>query len=333
MNVLIRRTPAHLSPIVRNHASNSSVRHFTINPKENQTLQLPDGRTLGFAEYGTSTGYPLFFFHGFPSSRLEARVCDSLAHKRNIRIISPDRPGFGLSTFQPNRRITDWPKDVKALADHLDIDRCAILGGSGGGPYALACAHAFPHDMMSAVGVMAGAPPWEGGSHHMSIPARLTRALATTGPSGVTWTLDQSLSLSKWFLSTKRGTATIDNLLDKEKAALGVQSLCDQREEFLWMLMEGFAQGSKATTQESNLLSDNGWGFRFEDIDYRIQVWHGEKDWNAPIVLIRHMVERLPNAELVAYDDTNHFAIAKRLEEIMVAMLPPELRSSSSKSE
>lgn len=79
-------------------------------------------------------------------------------------MIAPDRPGFGLSTFDARRRIADWPDDVRALAAHLGIARFAILGGSGGAPYALACARALPADMVSAVGLYAAAAPWrEGG--------------------------------------------------------------------------------------------------------------------------------------------------------------------------
>ncbi|OQE37547.1 hypothetical protein PENNAL_c0794G03227, partial [Penicillium nalgiovense] len=75
---------------------------------------------------------------------------------RRIRVIAPERPGFGLSTVQPNRRIMDWPADVQALAHYLSLSRFAVMGGSGGGPYALACARMLPQDMMSAVGIFAG---------------------------------------------------------------------------------------------------------------------------------------------------------------------------------
>ncbi|KAJ5481684.1 hypothetical protein N7475_000496 [Penicillium sp. IBT 31633x] len=88
---------------------------------------------------------------------LRASAIESLFHPLGIRVIAPERPGFGLSTVQPNRRIMGWPADIQALARHLSLSRFAILGGSGGGPYALACAQGLPQDMMSAVGVIAGA--------------------------------------------------------------------------------------------------------------------------------------------------------------------------------
>lgn len=143
---------------------------------------LPSGRVLGYAEYGAPNGYPLFYLHGYPSSRLEAGVASEIAKKRNVRIISPDRPGFGLSDSLPGRKLSDWPQDVSSLAKHLNLDRFAILGGSGGGPYAIACANAISKDTLSAVGVLAGAPHWAAGPHLMSRSSRMTAYMARRTP-------------------------------------------------------------------------------------------------------------------------------------------------------
>lgn len=98
-------------------------------PRLNQQFQPPDGRRLGFDEYGAPDGKPLFYFHGSPSSRLEARLylSEDLLQSLDVRLIAVDRPGMGLSDFQPNRRLLDFPKDLLALADHLKIDRFATL--------------------------------------------------------------------------------------------------------------------------------------------------------------------------------------------------------------
>ena len=109
--------------------------------ENHKQFTLPDGRSLGYAAYGDPQGKPLFFFHGFPSSRLEAQFTEGVAGRLGARIIAIDRPGFGRSDFKKERRIRDWPDDVLALADALGIDRFAVLGVSGGGPYAAACAH------------------------------------------------------------------------------------------------------------------------------------------------------------------------------------------------
>jgi pimeloyl-ACP methyl ester carboxylesterase len=85
---------------------------------KDQRIELPDGRALAYDEHGVPDGSPLLHFHGTPSSRTEWHVfgSDALADKLGLRIICVDRPGLGLSDFQPNRRISDWPADVSALA-------------------------------------------------------------------------------------------------------------------------------------------------------------------------------------------------------------------------
>src|SRR5438552_17010722 len=102
------------------------------------SITLRDGRRLGYAEYGDPAGVAVFYFHGTPGSRLEGTIADEAAKRLRVRLIAIDRPGVGLSTFKPRRKLRDWPADVIALADALGIDRFAIVGLSGGGPHALA---------------------------------------------------------------------------------------------------------------------------------------------------------------------------------------------------
>ncbi len=126
-----------------------------------QRITLSDGRMLSYDEYGPADGAPLFYFHGTPSSRLEWRLFggEPLATRLRLRVIAMDRPGMGLSTFQRGRRPSDWPADVAALADALGIERFAVLGFSGGGPYAAACAVALP-TRLTSVAIVSGAAPF-----------------------------------------------------------------------------------------------------------------------------------------------------------------------------
>lgn len=75
-------------------------------------MRLPDDRTLEFSEQGRTEGYPLLFMHGYPSCRLGTLGMDGLAHRYNLRIITPDRNGYGLTTFNPSLRILDWPANI-----------------------------------------------------------------------------------------------------------------------------------------------------------------------------------------------------------------------------
>ena len=151
----------------------------TLADSVGDTIKLVDGRRLGWAEFGDPQGLPLFYFHGFPASRLEGKLIEGAALRNGIRVIASDRPGYVISDFQPGRRLLDWPCDVKALADRLSIDRFMVLGVSGGGPNALACAHAM-EPRLRAVGVVCGLgpvfEPWARSS--LPWPARLGFGLA-----------------------------------------------------------------------------------------------------------------------------------------------------------
>jgi pimeloyl-ACP methyl ester carboxylesterase len=92
-------------------------------------LALKTGERLAYAEYGATTGTPVLFFHGWPSSRTMGELTDSAARGLNIRVISADRPGICDSSFQPNRTLLDWPDVVEQLADELGIKRFHILFG------------------------------------------------------------------------------------------------------------------------------------------------------------------------------------------------------------
>ncbi|CRK11802.1 hypothetical protein BN1723_009497 [Verticillium longisporum] len=111
------------------HLSISPGRRFatTLANTHCQEFTLPDGRILGFAGYGDPRGQPLLYFHGFPSSRLEASVMDDMARQRKIRLLALDRPGFGRSSTQPGQRILDWPADVAAFATGQNIERFAAI--------------------------------------------------------------------------------------------------------------------------------------------------------------------------------------------------------------
>jgi pimeloyl-ACP methyl ester carboxylesterase len=119
------------------------------------TIHLHDGRTLGYAEYGVPEGKALFYFG---ASRLEARFLAEQATQARVRLLGIDRPGMGLSDFQAGRQLLGWPSDVVESANCLQLDRFAVVGVSGGGPYMLACASNIP-DRLTACGVISGEGP------------------------------------------------------------------------------------------------------------------------------------------------------------------------------
>src|ERR1700733_4828378 len=106
---------------------------------ETNTIPLNDGRLLEYASYGDAGGLPALFFHGFIGSHHQAAFAHEAARRHGLRLIAPNRPGVGRSTLKERRCLEECVPDVAQLADALGLDRFAVVGVSGGAPYALAC--------------------------------------------------------------------------------------------------------------------------------------------------------------------------------------------------
>lgn len=317
------------------HGADSSV---SEQDRENQTFILPDGRTLGFAEYGPATGRPLLFFHGFPSSRIEAEPLAKMAHASNIRVIALERPGFGLSSPQPGRRIVDWPADVAAFAEgQTGLKRYAVMGLSGGGPYALACVApgAATRGAVTRVGLFASGPPWEAGARYMSFTRRVLCWMANRWPSGLGAILMMCVHTLRRLIVWPPSQKRIDAVLDAvgKKVGEDVENYSDEkrarrREHLLRILAnEPFRQGAAATVWETKLLSAQDWGFRFEDVDFDpVRIWHGAKDANSPVVMMRYLAGRLPHGELTEFADDTHYTMFPHVEGAMEELVSEEAK-------
>ncbi|KAH7018581.1 Alpha/Beta hydrolase protein [Microdochium trichocladiopsis] len=309
------------------------------------TFRLPDGRALGYAEYGSPRGLPLFVLHGFPSSRLEAGPLDSIGQRKGIRIISLDRPGFGLSTPQPGRTMTDFAWDMAAFARAMNIRRFAVAGFSGGGPYALACAHVLPRQTVGAVGMFASGPPWAAGAEMMSRPRRVMRWMAVHWPWGLRVLLDAVMGTLRWVSQTQfvkrkteewlvaqdekkdsgelakldQGEHVEDESGEGEKENKESKTVSERREILFRIVDEPFAQGAAATVEEAALLSAPEWGFRLEDVEYApaVRIWHGTDDTNAPIAAIRYLADKVPHAVLTELAGKTHYTVYPYIEKAL----------------
>jgi len=122
------------------------------------SINLPDGRPLSVWTGGDPDGVPVIYLHGTPSSRLQAVSGHDAAVRQGVRLIAANRPGYGAAPDVPTS-LASVAEDTLALADALGLNRFAVIGVSGGGPYALACG-AFAPERVAAVGVAVGIGPW-----------------------------------------------------------------------------------------------------------------------------------------------------------------------------
>ena len=232
-----------------------------------RTLRLSDGRQLGYAEFGPPDGSPVFYMHGFPGSRIEAML---LTRYTSARIIALDRPGMGLSTFQPNRRYLDWPNDVIALADHLKIEEFRILGISGGSPYVLACCKEIPRSRLRAAAIIAGAYPLELGTEGMLLPLRALMYIA-----GSSFLSPLAKPLLNWEMGNLARNPDPEAFRTQFLKIMSTRPEKDRKcleDDFvatgvIESTREAFKQDSDGVTWDLKMIAQP-WGFELEEVDF-----------------------------------------------------------------
>jgi pimeloyl-ACP methyl ester carboxylesterase len=269
-----------------------------------RTLKLSDGRRLAYAEYGDPHGYPTLYFHGLPGSRLEAALATDTAANARVRLIAIDRPGIGASDRQPNRSLLDWPADVLQLADQLGLARFTVVGVSGGGPYAMACAYSIP-ERLDAVAIVSGVAPFDetalvGG---MFWPIRAAVRSAQLTPSLARLGLRPAVILG-WFPHFSIGL--LGHTLNRPDR--DVLARVEVHRALSRSLAESLRRGARGHTDDLLALT-RGWGFRLEDVAKDIYLWHGERDRTLPIGHARYLAAKLPRAHCELVPGEGHFSL------------------------
>ncbi|MEX2238979.1 MAG: alpha/beta hydrolase [Dehalococcoidia bacterium] len=281
-------------------------------------MRLPDGRRLGYAEYGDPNGRPLFWFHGFPDSRFEASFSHEAALARGIRVLSWDRPGYGISDFAKGRQILDWPDDVAAAADALGIDRFAVVGLSGGCPYASACAYKIP-DRLTGVAIVSGLGPTDvkESIRHYN---RATRW-------GFPWygRLPLLARIGMWWVSLGRFRAeqNFDRLIKRlPPADRAILNRPGVKERGIQTFKEAFRQGSRGSAHDLVLYA-RPWGFRPEDVSTKVHLWHGEADTIVPVGMGRYEAGAFRDCHSTFVSDAGHFMVVDLIGDILDRLFAP----------
>jgi pimeloyl-ACP methyl ester carboxylesterase len=281
------------------------------------TLILKDGRTLAYAEYGDPHGKPVFFFHGMPGSRF-FRPPDEITRKAGVRLITADRPGYGLSSFQPRRTILDWPKDIVQLADQLGVREFAVAGHSAGGPFVAACAYALP-ERVTAAAPLSGAGPAD--APGIAVGMAATNRLGVTIGRYVPWAIWQPLV---WVFYHRRAA---DPAADCQRGS-GIRPPADDEqfrdplvfETCIHSEVEAFRPGLRGLAWEARLLT-RPWGFQLEGIRVPYHLWHGTQDDQATLAMARYIAGRIPGSQLSICENEAHLLLFPHWEEILTQLV------------
>lgn len=279
---------------------------MTSTPDHSERCRLPDGRTLSFAYWGAPDGVPLLYFHGTPGSRFNALSFHTPAREAGVRVIAPERPGFGFSTRSAPRRLRDWADDVAAFADHLRLERFHLLGMSGGGPHALVCAALIP-ERLKSVTVSCSLAPLDVPDATKGMDPGLRR-MWQASPRVQRW-LVRALGIGSRFAPDAALIPT------RDPHAVRFFEDPEIREGFLRDMREALRDGGTAMADEMAMLS-KPWGFELGDIRLPVRIWHGEIDANCPISMGEHLIREIPNAEGTIFPGEGHLCAGERLDEL-----------------
>lgn len=288
-------------------------------PRFEGTFRLQDGRNLGYAEYGPADGKPILWFHGTPGGRRQiAPQARELAARRKVRLIAIERPGIGDSTSHSYGSLADWAADIQAFCNAKGVDKFAVCGLSGGGPYALACAY-YLQDRVLAATILGGVAPAVGVDAAEGGVSGLTRTLAPV-IKHLRVPLNRLLVRLIRRLEPHVGTAMDtfarfmppgDRLVFEDPA---VRS----------MFEDDILLGSK--NQMQAMLHDvavfgRDWGFELGKITTPVYLLYGDADNIVPLKHGVHMAQRLPNAELRVRAGEGHLGGLGASEEIFNDLL------------
>jgi pimeloyl-ACP methyl ester carboxylesterase len=279
---------------------------------EPRTVAVGD-KTVGVYEYGDPAGRPVMVFHGVPACGAGFTFADEPAGQRGLRLIAPDRPGVGLSTAFDGWTVGSYPSMVTALADALDIDRFAVWGYSGGGPYAVACAAAGGERVtrtavsagMGQVGVWAEDADFEKTDRQMLVMSRKRPGMARTMMAiGGRLARMSPKSATKSF--AKQVSATDRAVIDTMGSPAEVMALFTQ----------AFLRGSRGVIDDYRAIGQL-WGIDLSSISAPMRVFQGDDDPMVPPRHAQELANRVRGAELVIWPGEGHLATITHVDEIL----------------
>ena len=280
-----------------------------------QSISLPSGRTVGFADYGHPDDPAVVWCHGGPGSRLDPGYVAESARDAGLRIVGIDRPGYGLSTPHPGRTISDWTQDALTVADHLRIANFVTVGISTGGAYALAVAALAPERVLGVVPCCA----------LTDMRYQPARATMSRPHAHAVWDAPDRASAMAAAIDSHGidGRKIIESADGPPLASSDLAMLVDHPFGRHWMatVPAMFAHGLEGYTDD-RLADGLGWTtFDVADIACPVIVLHGAADVIAHPIHAQHTATIVPGAELRILDNCGHFSIQDHLVPTIVDLL------------
>ncbi|WP_417538635.1 alpha/beta fold hydrolase [Marinobacter sp.] len=260
-------------------------------------------RRVAWLERGDPQGFPVFYAHGNPGSRLELLFLDAKAKDYGIRLIVMDRPGIGASSFVPDYGLLDFAADIEKLADEKGLDGFGLMGWSSGGPPVLATAYYLPRRVRFAISIS--------GYTNFGEYNKARQAMSEYGLHGPKLSEEhpvlfkQALKVARWADLTLPGVYMA--VAEAEMAPADQALLNDKKrsELFVRNQQEALVQGVKGVIQDLEV-QWAAWPFSLTNIQVPVHIYQGGKDTFVPVEFAQHMAQQIPDASLSILPESGH---------------------------
>lgn len=283
------------------------------NDKQVHLYPFEDGRQLAFNRYGAPLGYPVLYFHGSPSSRLEAAFLHDVAASQGFLLIAPDRPGCGVSDPNPNHALLDNAADMAEFVSHLGWDHFGMIATSGGFPSLAACAFRFPEKVLFSVDLAGWAPLNEmRHSYAQMTPGdRLFAFLAHYFPRLLILPF-RAIGRAARQSDTERFHRLFASWLsESDHKALEDHEMAKNLHQ---IVRESFRQGANGPMRDA-LLCYRDWGFPLGDVHVPLHIYHGQDDKLVPVSFSHYVSQAVGSSSLTTYPEIGHYGLITRKQE------------------
>jgi pimeloyl-ACP methyl ester carboxylesterase len=285
-----------------------------------QVVPTPDGRRVAVDSVGDPDGTPVFLLHGTPGGRNGPRPRGIVLYRLGIRLISYDRPGYPGSDRLKGRTVADAAKDVETIANFFGIDRFSVVGRSGGGPHALACAALLTSRVICAAAL---------------------GSLAPYNAEGLDWSLGMTDSNVRAYRNARNAEADLGplvSMLNEQAQQVRGNGNSEGLLKFLWPELNGhdkevigdIALRRQIAKVHTAALSEtingwvddvialgNQWGFELSDISAPVMLWSGGDDAFSPTGHTKWLAKRIPDVKLEIDPGAAHFGAVEILPKIL----------------
>jgi pimeloyl-ACP methyl ester carboxylesterase len=282
-------------------------------------ILLADRRRLeGWTSDGHATAAVLLHV-GTPCAGIAFERMVEAAVAREYRLVTYSRPGYAGSTRRPGRSVADCVRDVEDLAHELGLERLCVVGWSGGGPHALACAALLP-DLVASAATLAGVAPWAAEGldwlDGMADENREEFGAARAGEEG----LERFLSAAAAELATATGD-TIAEALGGLVTGVDRAALSGPLAEYLASVIRAAVSQGIWGWFDDDLAFTRDWGFELTDVAVPVTVWQGREDAMVPYAHGEWLARHVPNARAMLFEDEGHVSLVARFGDVVDDLL------------